>query len=224
MVSVAHAEDSSSASANLQIAIQKMEWASTGILKVYPEEGPSFFVRLEYLNEECASLLSSQSGGACSIRLSEEDSSALYLAARSFLAERLAMDYLSRAEHSRYQLSLKLLKKGYMSAEIDPALDYLETKHAVDDARYAEAWLHSRSLHQAEGRLKMFAGLISRGINGKIADKSLNDYFAHTDEIELCNKAIAKLLRTGKSGEKLESALIRRGFCRKTIVNCIKAR
>ena len=198
-----------------------MEWASAGILKVYPEEGPSFFVRPDYLNEECASLLASI-GGSCNIRLSEEASAALYLAARSFLAERVAMDYLSRAEHSRYQLSLKLLKKGYTSVEIDPALDYLESKHYLDDSRYAEAWLRSRAIHQYEGRRKMFAGLVSRGINGKIADKSLNDYFTQTDEIELCDKAIVKLIRTGKSMEKLETALIRKGFCRKTIVNCLK--
>jgi len=222
MVSVVHAEDSSSASANLRIAIQKMEWASTGILKVYPEEGPSFFVRPDYLSEGCTNLLASQDGGTCSIGLSEEDSAALYLAARSFLAERVAMDYLSRAEHSRYQLALKLRKKGYSSAEIDPALDYLEAKNILDDSRFAEAWLHSRSLHQAEGRRKMFAGLVSRGINGKIADKSLDDYFCDTDEMTLCAKAIVKLIRTGKSGNKLEAALIRRGFCRKTIVNCIK--
>ena len=222
MVSVAHAEDSSSASANLQITIQKLEWASTGNLKVYPEEGPSFFVRPDYLNKECASLLVSQDGGNCSIRLSEDGSSALYIAARTLLAERVAMDYLSRAEHSRYQLLLKLRKKGYSSAEIDPALDYLEEKHALDDSRFAEAWLHTRSLHQAEGRRKMYAGLVSRGINGKIADKSLDDYFCDTDEMVLCIKATEKLIRIGKSGEKLESALIRRGFCRKTIVNCLK--
>jgi len=222
MVSVAHAEDSSSASANLQIAIRKLEWASTGIIKVYPEEGPSFFVRPDYLNEACAALVSSQGGDSCDLRLSEEDSAALYLAARTFLAERVAMDYLGRAEHSRYQLSLKLRKKGYLPAEIDPALDYLEVKHSLDDSRYAEAWLRNRSIRQHEGRLKMYAGLVSRGINGKIADKSLNDYFSNTDEIELCDKAIVKLLRTGKSGDKLENALIRRGFCRKTIVNCIK--
>jgi len=217
MVSAVHAEDSSSASANSSVTIHKTEWATLGICKIYLAEGPSFFIRDVYLAELPADSLVP---GAC---LDETATDCLLTAGRIYLAERLAMDYLARAEHSRFSLSSKLVKKGYSADETARALEYLEQRTFLDDRRFASAWLRNRIIHQKEGRQKLLAGLMSRGISGKDARTALDDFFGITDERELCKKAVEKLVRLGKDGDKLRSALIRKGFSLKLITDCLKS-
>jgi Uncharacterized protein conserved in bacteria len=233
MVSVVHAEDSSSASANLQVSIHKTEWASAGILKVFPEEGPSFLVRMAYLEGASPGLRDAleSSGRALSlsadrpvIRLPEDDSETLLTAAQTFLAERAALAYLARAEQCRFQLALKLRNKGYQTSCVDRALDYLESSGSLDDSRFAEAWLRAHSIHQSEGRRKLLAGLAAKGIDSKTASAALDGYFESITEGELCKKAMEKLVRMGKNDDKLVIALARKGFSRKTIEDCIKGR
>jgi len=233
MVSAVHAEDSSSASANLQVSIRKTEWASAGILKVLPEEGPSFFVRMAYLEAASPSLIEAleSSSRALSltadrpvVALSESDSEELLIAAQTFVAERAAIGYLARAEQCRFQLGLKLRNKGYETACVGKALEYLESTGALDDSRFAEAWLRSHSIHQSEGRRKLQAALMAKGIDSKTAVAALDGYFSSVSEVELCKKAIEKLARLGKNDDKLLIALARKGFSRKTIEECAKGR
>ena len=233
MDSVVHAEDSSSASANLQVSIHKTEWASAAILKVWPEEGPSFLVRMAYLDGASVSLREAleSSSRALSlsadrpvIRLSEDDSETLLTAAQTFLAERAALAYLARAEQCRFQLALKLRNKGYPLSSVNMALAYLESAGSLDDSRFAEAWLRTHSIHQSEGRRKLLAGLAAKGIDSKTASAALDAYFGTVTEGELCKKAMEKLVRMGKNDDKLVIALARKGFSRKTIEDCVKGR
>jgi regulatory protein len=233
MVSAVRAEDSSSASANLQVSIRKTEWASAGILKVLPEEGPSFLVRMAYLEGASSSLIEALefSSRALSlsvdrpvIALSEDDSETLVSAAQTFLAERAALAYLARAEQCRFQLSLKLRSKGHEIGCVAKALDYLESAGSLDDGRFAEAWLRSHSIHQSEGRRKLQAALMAKGIDSKTAVAALDGYFSSVSEVELCKKALEKLARMGKNDDKLLKALARKGFSRKTIEECVKER
>jgi regulatory protein len=220
MDSAVLAEDSSSASVNLQLTIQKTEWASAGILKVYPEEGPSFLVRVDYLSAACLTFLEYHPP----VALPEDEAAELLGSARIFLAERAALSYLARAEQCRFNLSVKLSKKGYSGAEVSRALDYLESAGYLDDLRFAEAWLRNRSIHQSEGRRKLLAGLMSRGISMKTASCALDSYFMVANESLLCEKAISKLIKTGKSGDTLRGALARKGFSGRTIAECMKKR
>ncbi len=218
MDSVAHAEDSSSANADFSVRIDKIEGTSAGVLKVYLADGPSFFVRDAYLSSFPDGLF--ESGSV----LNEEASAALLHAARVYLAERAAMEYLSRAEHTRFALSVKLrsAKKGFTESEVTPALAYLEERGLLDDGRFASAWLRNRSIHQSEGRQKLLSGLVSRGVDMSVARKVLQDFFGTADERELCMKAAEKLKRTGKPPEKMQAALIRKGFPSKFIAECLK--
>ena len=156
------------------------------------------------------------------VRLSEADSETLLTAAQTFIVERAALSYLVRAEQCRFQLLLKLRNKGYAADCIGKALDYLESEGALDDSRFAEAWLRSHSIHQSEGRRKMQAGLMAKGIDSKIAIAALDGYFSSVSEVELCKKAMEKLVRMGKNDDKLLVALARKGFSRKTIEECAK--
>lgn len=211
-----HEESSSSASAKPGFTPQKTEWASPGVLKVFPEDGPSFFVREEYLSFPATVLFDSNNV------LDAEEFEHLFIAARMYLAEKAAMAYLGRAEHCRRQLEIKLTKKDFTEKEISGALDYLEQKKYLDDYRYCEAWLRSRLVHKAEGRVKLLASLQSRGIRFDTAKRAVAAVLDDEDEERLCKKAADKLQKRGKMGIKLVSALHRAGFSIKTVAKCLK--
>ncbi len=217
MVNAVHAEDSSSASVNSTVCIEKIEWTSVSILKIYLAEGPSFFVRDVYLSSFPPELLTPDS------ILGEAETETLVHAGRIYLAERSAMEYLARSEQCRFSLSPKLYKKDFTLDEINPALDYLEQRGMLDDARFASAWLRNRSIHQSEGRQKLLAGLLSRGIAGSIARQALDAYFEVMDEKALCKNAAEKMIRIGKKEEKLAIALARKGFSLRIITECLKS-
>jgi regulatory protein len=222
MVSAVLAEDSSSASAN-SLAIRHIERASVGILKVYPAEGPFFYVREGYCSAECLDFL-----GRCEstigslgpdetvseqgVPAADDVAQGLFFAARAWLAERAAMGYLARAEYCRKQLEDRLARKGFSQDEAASALSFLESERKLDDSRYAAAWLRARLIHQSEGRRKLLAGLRAHGVSNAVAERALGEFFVDTDERELCEKAAKKLVRLGKTGEKLYAALIRKGF------------
>lgn len=214
MVSAVLAEDSSSASAN-SLAIRHIERASVGILKVYPAEGPFFYVRDVYLSPESAQFLDTCGRPGPSLTdlpVSESACVDLFFAARAWLAEQAAMGYLARSEYCRKQLEVRLSRKGFGRQEIGASLSYLESCGKLDDGRYASAWLRARLIHQSEGRRKLYAGLLSRGIASPVAERALDDFFVDADERLLCEKAASKLVRLGKKDEKLYAALVRKGF------------
>ena len=231
MVSAVLAEDSSSASAN-SLAIRHIERASVGILKVYPAEGPFFYVRDGYCSAECLEFLDRCEGsgvvagelgtgcepgvgGEQGIQASEEIAQGLFFAARAWLAERAAMAYLARAEYCRKQLEDRLARKGFSRDESAVALSFLEGERKLDDSRFAAAWLRARLIHQSEGRRKLLAGLRAHGVSSAVAEGALGEFFVDADERALCEKAAEKLVRLGKTSEKLYAALIRKGFSAK---------
>lgn len=216
MDSVAHAADSSSASADIFPVIDSIEWAPAGVLKVCLKEGPSFFIRDAYLPSAVCALLKSGSV------LSREDADCLLLAGRSFLAERAAMEYLSRSEHSRFQLGIKLLKKGFSREESNPAFDYLEQRGFLDDARFASSWLRCRSIHRKEGRIKLLRMLTERGVDRTVACAALDAFFCEHDENALCVCSVNRLLEQGKSADTVLASLVRKGFPARTVIACIK--
>ena len=211
-----HDESSSSANAKTEFLLHKTEWASPGLLKVFPEDGPSFFVRDIYLPFPAARLLE-----PCA-SFNGEAFDQLLAGARIWLAEKTAMAYLARAEHCRRQLEIKLLKKGYVEQEIVPALDYLEEKNYLDDSRFCEAWLRNRLLHKAEGSIKLLAGLQNRGIDHETAKKAVLAALDGSEEERLCKKVVERFEKKGKTGAKLVSALNRAGFSFKIVAKCIK--
>ncbi len=153
--------------------------------------------------------------------LSEDDFNAVVFSSRIFGAESAAMKYLSAAEHSRFQLEVKLRKKGFSSMEIKPALDFLCAGKIIDDRRFASAWLNSRLSSCINGRIKLSAELASRGVSREDACAALNEFFSVHSEEELCRKAAEKLRRMGRSGGKLAASLSYRGFPAQVVRKCL---
>ena len=187
------------------------ETSYEGMFKLVPTEGPSFFVRKEYLSSLDFDLLEP---GA---EFDEEQTDQLLDAGLISAVELKAVEYLARAEQSRFGLTQKLVAKKYDKKYIDAALTYLEGRNYLSDERYACAWLHDRRINHFEGRTKLAAELGARGIGREVAAVALDEFFQENDESEICAKAYAKFVKQGKEGEKLVTAMLKAGFSYKMI-------
>ena len=212
MANAVLADASSSASVNPTLIA--VEHTSSDTVKLVLSGDVSIVSRFCYFDEPLAI-------EELPLPLTETQTEQLYQAGRRFLAEKQAAAYLNRAEHSSYQLKVKLQKKGYIKNEYQPALDYLRTKGTLDDSRFAGAYLHTRSLSKKEGYARLFSELRKRGIAADTAKQALNDFFAEIDEAELCEEAARSLIRKGYTDQKLYRALQRKGFPFSMIKRCI---
>ena len=209
-------EHDSISSENLHILIDSVEEVSGECVKIIPAKGPSFFLRLSYLT----SIMPEQ---VCAGQnFTDEKVDELLLAGYAFLAERDALNYLNRCEHSRFLLSQKLQKKGHSLEAIELAFDYLEGKNYLSDRRFAISWLRNRRITKSEGRTKLIQHLLARGISKSIAEESLDEFYEEFSEITMLEKAYSKCLRQNFSQEKIEKKLISWGFSYSMIKNYIK--
>ena len=133
------------------------------------------------------------------------------------VVELKAIDYLARAEQSRFGLTRKLLEKKFEKQYIEKALDFLEFKNYLNDERFSRAWLNSRKINHYEGRTKLLAELISRGIDKEVSSKAVENFFLENDELEICIKAYNKFIKKGKTEDKLIAAMMNAGFSYKMI-------
>ena len=179
--------------------------------EITPSVGSAFFLRACYL-----SLLTKENlfAGA---ELSDEEASDLLNAAVVYGAEFAAMTYLARAEHCRAGLERKLLKKGIEKSAVKKALDYLEQCGNLSDERFAGAWLRSRSIDHAEGRIRLAAELASRGVDRVASKKALDEFFSEKDELEICRRAYKKCRLFKNDLDKIKASLVQKGFTLKQI-------
>ena len=192
----------------------------SGMYKIVPQEGAAFFIRPEYLISLDFDSIQSE------VEMDEDETNELLDAGFTAVVELKAVDYLARAEQSRFGLTRKLLQKKYDKKYIDKALTCLESKNYLSDQRYAIAWLHTRRINHCEGRVKLIAELQNRGIDKETAQKAVNEFFEEYNEEEICLKACNKYIKKGKDGDKLITSLLNAGFSYKMIKqvmenNCI---
>lgn len=144
--------------------------------------------------------------------LSGEKTALLVFAAAAYRAEKKALALLLRSEQCGFLLEQKLRKKNFDARACQLALEYLREKTFLDDSRYTRAWLAGRAGKKAEGRKRLEAELLRRGIAREIIQTELDDFFCARDEYELCRAAFDKALRLKKNPEKIRRYLQRQGF------------
>lgn len=210
-------EDSSSASVN-PFSIADICSTSSDLVKIINSEGVSFVTRRVYFDEDDFDSLVGEFG--CPI--SDQSLEALLNAVRIYEAECTASAYLYRAEHSRFQLDLKLRKKGFLTSEISPALDYLTGKGLLDDRRFAEAWLNTRVISKKEGRNRLASELALRGVSFKIVEDVLNEFFSEHSEKEFCLSVLKKQPISGLDKPRLMQRMCRLGFSVSTVNICLE--
>jgi len=99
-----------------------------------------------------------------------------------------AMDYLSRREHATYELSQKLLAKGYESDDVSAALERLADQDLLSDSRFTEAFINQR-INRGSGPLKIRAELRQKGISDAMIGTFLNERDVIWQEMALAVRA-----------------------------------
>lgn len=136
----------------------------------------------------------------------------------------VAMDYLSRREHSRLELEQKLLQKGFEELAVAEALDQLVQENLLSDERFAQAYYRHRS-SKGFGPLKIKAELQSKGLSSQIM------HLAEQTEIEdwfvLLQRAASKkfgetVATNDKEKQKRLRFLQQRGFSMSDIMRLLR--
>tara|TARA_B100000212_G_scaffold320170_1_gene277826 strand:- start:318 stop:749 length:432 start_codon:yes stop_codon:yes gene_type:complete len=86
-----------------------------------------------------------------------------------------ALDLLSRREHSRKELFLKLINRFESQEEINLTLDKLEGKNLLSDSRFAEEYVQARR-NKGFGPIKISAELEKRGVYEMLISKEIDKF------------------------------------------------
>jgi regulatory protein len=114
-------------------------------------------------------------------------------------------------------LSERLAKKGYSADIAERVLDRLTEVGLVNDADFAQQWVHSRHAYSGKGKRALALELRRKGIGQDDATEALAQIDSD-DERARATELVAKKLRTVSADDRdravrrLVSMLARRGF------------
>ncbi len=86
-----------------------------------------------------------------------------------------AIRYLSRREHSAFELRQKLIKIGFSEEEIEATLAKLIELDLQSDARFTESFIRYRQ-GQGRGPVRIKQELLERGIHEELIRSQLNEH------------------------------------------------
>ena len=124
-----------------------------------------------------------------------------------------ALDLLSRREHSRKELYLKLIKRFESKEEINFTLDKLEGNNLLNDSRFSEEYVQARR-KRGFGPIKISVELEQRGVNESLI---LNEIERFDDWENLAELSFKKRFPDGASTDfkelqKQKNFLTNKGF------------
>ena len=124
-----------------------------------------------------------------------------------------ALDLLSRREHSRKELYLKLTKRFESRENINLTLDRLEENNLLSDSRFAEEYVQARR-RKGFGPIKITVELQNRGVNESLI---FNEIQRFDDWVSLARKSFKKKFPYGPSSDlkelqKQKNFLVNKGF------------
>jgi len=129
-------------------------------------------------------------------------------------------------EHCRSELMRKLIEKGLSKPESERLIERLEQEGYMDERRYAEAFVHDKTLLDRWGRIKTRQTLAMKGISNTDITRALAAIDEESYRTLLCELLQEKARTVTASGEKeLKQKLVRyaagRGFEPDLIFDCI---
>mgnify|MGYP000883225264 FL=1 len=92
----------------------------------------------------------------------------------------------AQREYCRSDWARKFIEAGLTLAEAEGLLDRLEAEKYIDEARYAKAFVHDKTLYDRWGRFKTRQALALKGIESGLIDAALAeiDDAAYTDTLK----------------------------------------
>ena len=122
-----------------------------------------------------------------------------------------AKELIARREHSVFELRRKLQQRGHAPVA-DAVIESLTRAGLLDDERFARAWLTARIGRKAEGRRRLVAELIRRGVSDSVAEAVVEDELPVAVEQELLRSSASALRATGHGRDAIARRLLARGF------------
>ena len=124
-----------------------------------------------------------------------------------------ALDLLSRREHSRKELYIKLTKRFDFKDEINLTLDQLEENNLLCDSRFTEEYVHSRR-RKGFGPVKISMELAKRGVKDSLISSEIDKF---NDWDKLAELSFKKRFPDGASKnfkelQKQKNFLTNKGF------------
>ena len=124
-----------------------------------------------------------------------------------------ALDLLSRREHSRKELYLKLISRFESKEDINLILNKLEKNKLLSDSRFTEEYVQARR-RKGFGPIKISAELEKRGVSDSLISGQINIY---DDWDDLAQSTFQKRFPEGiskdfKELQKQKNFLSNKGF------------
>ncbi len=128
-----------------------------------------------------------------------------------YLCRKQALTYLSRREHTAFELKIKLQKKLFSPRCIENVLDVLKEENLLSEIRYALQFIESRQRKNPEGRALMAQRLASKGVEREAAERALDALYTEEQIIDYVERAYTLAVRkVGKENAKM--VLFKKGF------------
>jgi len=124
---------------------------------------------------------------------------------------------------SAAQVACALKRAGFEHKTVEECIAKLRLEGYLDDRRFAEAWVASRTGARALGRNGLKKGLMRRGVDPRVAEECLQEMGLPDDTdlaremaarwLELCIRASGpQVIRDPATARRLSQYLLRRGF------------
>ncbi|MGY4101735.1 recombination regulator RecX [Nocardia sp. R16R-3T] len=144
-------------------------------------------------------------------------------------AKEVCLRLLAVRARSRAELAQRLAAKGFTPEVTECALDRFTEVGLVDDAAFAEQWVHSRHTFSGKGRQALAQELRRKGVSQSDATSAL-DAITADDEEQRAAELVRRKLRTmptnldrDKAIRRLVAMLARRGYNQSTAFTVVKA-
>lgn len=128
-----------------------------------------------------------------------------------------ALNLLSYRVRSRAELKRRLIDKGWTIAEIDPLLDYLESKGYLNDLEFARTFTSDKIKLKHLGPFAISAELMRFQVDKTIVKQVIKEFYPEGTEVKLIGELLDKKnLSISESDKKKQKKIIdfltRKGF------------
>jgi regulatory protein len=149
---------------------------------------------------------------------------------REELARALCLRLLTARARTRAELAGQLAKRGYPDDISARVLDRLTGVGLIDDAGFAEQWVHSRRANSGKGKRALAAELHTKGVDNDVITSVLGAINPDAERARAEKLVRARLRRENLSGDddarvsrRLAAMLARRGFDQTMVYDVVSA-
>ncbi|MGB5751114.1 MAG: regulatory protein RecX [Desulfobacterales bacterium] len=139
-----------------------------------------------------------------------------------------ALRILTRRDHSRYELVLKLKRRDFSKEDIDDAISSCEQFDYINDERTAQVYIRELK-RKGYGKKRIQLELNKKGLKGARIQGILDESVSKTDERESAERILVKYIKRFerekdrlKRRDKIYRFLNARGFSREVIAENLK--